>query len=77
MKSHRRRGDHIRRRFPGGKDNLDWDLGFIFALAGMSFCELKSLSYSNKARLLSEINELIRKYKELPDEKKQIDCYDL
>lgn len=59
------------------KDNLDWDLGFVFALAGMSFCELKSLSYSNKARLLSEINELIRKYKELPDEKKQIDCYDL
>lgn len=59
------------------EDNLNWDLGFVFALAGLSFCELKNLSYSNKAKLLSEVNEIIQKYKELPEQKKQIDCYDL
>lgn len=56
-------------------DNLDWDLGFMFALAGMSFRDLRHLSYSNKTKLLSDINELIQKYKEMPEQKKQIDYY--
>jgi hypothetical protein len=33
------------------------------------------LSYSNKTKLLSDINELIQKYKEMPEQKKQIDYY--
>ena len=58
-------------------DNLNWDLGFVFALTGLNFRELKNLNYSNKAKLLLEVKELIQKYKDLPEQKKQIDCYDL
>ena len=57
--------------------NLDWDLGFVLSLVGMNFRELKDLSYSNKVQLLSEIKELIKKYKSLPDQQKTIDLYAL
>ena len=56
--------------------NLDWDIGFMMALLGIEFCELKYTSFSIKKKLLGEIRKLVDEYKELPDEERKLNRYE-
>ncbi len=58
-------------------ENLDWDLGFMMMLANIKFCELDDLSFNNKQNMLSEILNIVKKYKELPDEKRKLNRYEM
>ena len=55
--------------------NLDWDAGFMMALMSIPFSELGNLSFNSKQEMLNEINQVVKKYKNLPDEKKIIENY--
>lgn len=56
-------------------DNMHWDLGFMLRLIGMNFHDLNKTSVSNKKNLLNELEELLQKYIDLPDEKNVIEEY--
>lgn len=56
--------------------NLEWDGGFMMTLISLDFNFLNDMSFSAKKRLLMEIKEVVKRYLELPDEKKKIEMYD-
>ena len=56
-------------------DNLQWDLAFMMKLISLEFNTLSRLSYSNKRQLLIDINELIGKYYDLPEEANRYENY--
>ena len=58
-------------------ENLDWDLGFMMMLASIKFNELDDVSFSNKQNMLDEIRNIVKKYKELPDEKRKLNRYNM
>lgn len=58
-------------------ENLNWDLGFMMMLANIKFNELDDVSFSNKKNMLDEIRSIVTKYKELPDEKRKLNRYDV
>ena len=55
--------------------NMHWDLGFMLALISRDFKILDKTSVSNKKKLLQEIDNLIKKYADLPDEQNRIEEY--
>ena len=57
-------------------ENLEWDMGFMMAVLGTNFNELKDTSFSMKKRLLGEIRKLVNEYKELPDEERKLNRYE-
>lgn len=57
-------------------ENLDWDKNFILKLISMNFSEIGKASYTVKRNLISEIDEIIEKYKNLSESEKNIDVYD-
>lgn len=56
-------------------DNMKWDLGFMLRLISLNYSSLENISVSNKKNLLSEIDELIKKYVNLPKVQNQIEEY--
>ncbi len=56
-------------------DNMHWDLGFMLRLISMQFASLKKTSVSNRKSLLSEIENLIQKYSNLPADQNRIETY--
>ena len=56
--------------------NLEWDMGFIMRLLSIRFFELDNVSFALKKQLLSEIEEIVQKYKEMPGEQKRIESYE-
>lgn len=57
--------------------NLEWDIAFMMALSGIKFNELSDLSFTNKKNMLNEIRVIVRKYKELPEEQRKLNQYDM
>lgn len=55
--------------------NMHWDLGFMLKVVSMKYCDLKKISISNRKKLLSEIETLIKKYADIPDSQNQIEEY--
>ena len=56
-------------------ENMHWDLGFMLRIISMNYTSLKETSVSNKRKLLSEIEELVIKYSELPEDQNRIETY--
>ncbi len=56
-------------------ENMHWDLGFMLRLISMQYNSLKETSVSNKKCLLSEIEDLIQKYANLPIDQNRIESY--
>lgn len=56
--------------------NLKWDNSFMMKLISMTFFEMDNISFSVKKDMIVEIQDIIEKYKNLPDEKKRIETYD-
>ena len=56
-------------------ENMHWDLGFMLRIISMNYSCLKGTSVSNKKNLLSEIESLIKRYSELPDDQNRIELY--
>lgn len=56
--------------------NLEWDMGFMMALLGIGFCELKDTSFLMKKKLLGEIRKLVDEFRELPDEERKLNRYE-
>ena len=57
-------------------ENLEWDMGFMMAVLGISFNELKDSSFSVKKKLLGEIRDLVKEYQELPDDERKLNRYE-
>ena len=55
--------------------NMRWDLGFMLRVISLDFSNLEKTSFSNKKNLLAEIEALIKKYRELPEEENRIEEY--
>ena len=56
-------------------ENMHWDLGFMLRIISMNFKDLERTSVSNKKNLIAEIEELIKKYSEIPDQQNIIESY--
>ena len=56
--------------------NLKWDSSFMLKLISISLYEMENVSFSLKKEMLTEIQNIISKYKELPDSQKRIETYD-
>lgn len=56
-------------------DNMHWDLGFMLRLISLDYCSLEKTSVSNRKNLLTEIEAIIKKYSELPDEQNRMETY--
>ena len=56
-------------------ENMHWDLGFMLRIISMNFRDLERTSVSNKKNLIAEIEELIKKYAEIPDQQNIIESY--
>ena len=56
-------------------ENLKWDPAFMLKLIGLSFHELGDISHANKACLLDEITQLLKRYQEMPELEKKIENY--
>lgn len=57
-------------------ENMKWDLMFMMSLGNINFSELKDISFSNKKNILHEIRNIIKKYKDLPEEQRTLNDYD-
>ncbi len=57
-------------------DNLKWDGGFMMHLLSIPFADIESASFTFKRQMLSEIKDVVMKFKELPVKQKQIEIYD-
>lgn len=66
---------HTNEQLKAFSENMHWDLGFMLRIIGLNYKSLEKTSVSNKRQLLSEIEELIRKYATLPDAKNLIEEY--
>ena len=56
-------------------ENMKWDLGFMMRILSLDFKALDNTNISNRRALIAEIEKLIEKYKQLPDEQNQIETY--
>ena len=56
-------------------ENMHWDLGFMLRIISISFTSLKETSISNRKKLLSEIEELVKQYSELSKDQNRIEEY--
>lgn len=56
-------------------ENMHWDLGFMLRIISISFTGLKETSISNRKKLLSEIEELVKQYSELSKDQNRIEEY--
>ena len=56
-------------------ENMKWDLGFMMRILSLDFKALDNTSISNRRVLITEIEKLIEKYQQLPDEQNQIETY--
>lgn len=56
-------------------ENMHWDLGFMLKIISISFTSLKETSISNRKKLLSEIEELVKQYSELSKDQNRIEEY--
>ena len=56
-------------------NNMHWDLGFMLKLISLEFNSLQDTSFSNKKNLLLEIQALITKYQNIPEEQNMIEEY--
>ena len=54
---------------------MHWDLGFMLRVISMNFRDLERTSVSNKKSLIEEIEALINKYAEIPDQQNIIESY--
>lgn len=69
---------HIKRtneQLKSFSENMHWDLGFMLKIISMNFRNLEKTSVSNKKDLIDEIDELIKKYAEIPDQQNRIESY--
>ena len=57
------------------EQNMRWDLGFMLRVISLEFSNLEKTSVSNRKNLLSEIEALIKKYSDLPEEQNRIEEY--
>ena len=56
-------------------ENMHWDLGFMLRIISMNFSSLTETSVSNRKNLLAEIEALVKKYSELPEDQNRIETY--
>ena len=56
-------------------ENMHWDLGFMLRIISMNYSSLTETSVSNRKKLLAEIEALIQKYSELPEDQNRIETY--
>ncbi len=56
-------------------ENMHWDLGFMLRVISMDYISLTDTSISNRKNLLAEIESLIKKYSELPEDQNRIEAY--
>lgn len=56
-------------------DNMHWDLGFMLRVISINYSCLMETNFSNRKKLLAEIEELIEKYRNLPEEDNRIEMY--
>lgn len=56
-------------------ENMHWDLGFMLKLISLNYCSLEKTSVSNRKKLLTEIEALVKKYSELPAEQNRMETY--
>ena len=56
-------------------ENMHWDLGFMLKLCSLDFKELDKTSVSNKRKLLADIDILLKKYSDLPDDSNVLETY--
>ena len=56
-------------------ENMHWDLGFMLRIISMNYTSLKEISVSNRKNLLSEIEALVKRYSELPEDQNRIETY--
>lgn len=57
-------------------ENLKWDNSFMIKLVSVPFCDIKDTSFALKKEMLTEIQNVVKKYTELPDNQKMIENYD-
>lgn len=57
-------------------DNLRWDGGFMMRLLSIPFADMDNMSFTLKKQMLSEIQAVAVKFKELPAEQRRIETYD-
>ena len=57
--------------------NIEWDIGFMMVLQNLEYFKMNGLSFNNKKQFLVEVRNLIEKYQKLPEQKKNIDLYDM
>lgn len=57
------------------RKNMHWDLGFMLRVISLDFSSLEKTSVSNKKNLLAEIENVLKKYAELPEEENIIEEY--
>ncbi|WP_405375329.1 helix-turn-helix domain-containing protein [Pseudobutyrivibrio sp.] len=56
--------------------NLKWDNSFTMAFIGLPFYDINTMGYTAKKHMLSEIQKIIEKYRNLPDAQKQLEVYE-
>lgn len=57
-------------------NNLRWDSGFMLKLISTTFYQMEDVSFSVKKEMLTEIQSIFSKYKELPETQKRLETYD-
>lgn len=57
------------------RDTLLWDPAFALKIIGIPFAKLGDLSYSNKRKLLGEIEELVKRYDSLDEFERKMETY--
>ena len=55
--------------------NMEWDAPFIMRIASIPFRELEPCSGTMKHAIISEIEQVFQKYKEIPSDKRKIEEY--
>lgn len=57
------------------RDTLSWDPAFALKIIGIPFAKLGDLSYSNKRKLLGEIEEIVKRYDSLDEFERKMETY--
>ena len=56
-------------------ENMHWDLGFMLRIISINYASLQETSISNRKKLLSEIEALVKHYSELSKDQNRIETY--
>lgn len=56
-------------------DNMHWDLGFMMRILSIDYAKLNKMSVDIKRSLIADIEALIARYGNLPEEQKMIEKY--